>query len=296
MGREGSAAVPTSQPEMIAVHGFLNRAGQFRLRRCYSTHFVRRSPVGHDGYMLEAVDHEGRILQRSFPEVVAMEHCHPEGVRRWKVTGYIGAHERAAAVRLRTNDTMLWQQPMLPQPMLEVALDTDSPSRDHPLGLHLRYSEPGPGAYVQLVYQWGERQFQVIGYGAPASAIPIDLGHLPGGERCRLVVHYSNGMRSAGAATRPFTLRPRGPWLAIVSPGREGTFAANQPLELVGQLVDDERPGGAVPERDLEWWLDDESVGRGSIACVQSLPPGLHTVRLLYRPKEASAEVRIHAQ
>ena len=287
--------MPTVEPEMVAVHGFIDRAGAFTLRRCYSTRFIRRSHLGHDGYQLEVVGPDGQLLQRTYPEVVAMENCGPEGVRRWKVTGYIGVHERAAGVRLMAHGRVLWQRGMLPEAALEVNVDTDRASRDRPLMLHLRYSEPGPEAFVQLVYQWGERQFQVLSYSPPSREIPVDMRGLPGGDRCRFVVHYSNGIRSAGAATRPFSLERRGPWLVIVSPTADARVAAGQPVELVGQLVDDERPGGAVLQRDLEWWLDDEPVGRGPLACVQEMPPGHHTVRLLYRHREAAVQVGVDA-
>lgn len=271
-------------PEMIAVSGFLDRGANFTLRRCYSTRTVRRAPRPHDAYALELLDAADQVLVRTHPEVQPEESCTSKAVGRWRVTGYIGWRESAGTLRLTAEGLVLWQTAVLPAPTLRMQLGAEANARERPLELRLKLSPGTANAYVQLVYQWGEKQFQVLGYYRPAGALKVDLRAFPGGRRCRLVAHYSNGMRSASAVTKYFAVPELGPQLAIVTPGRATTLLPGQPLELVGQVVDRERPGGANPKEDLTWWVDDELVGRGELACVQQPKAGRRRVRLRYEP------------
>jgi hypothetical protein len=283
----------SSEPEMVAVYGFLDRGANFTLRRCYSTRTIRRWPRGNDSYALELLDEAGRVLVRSHPEVAPEETCTAEALTRWRVFGYVGLRDAAATLRLTGEELVLWQAKVLPPPSLQIEVGEAVQARERPVTLRLKYSPPGDNAYMQLVYQWGEKQFQVVDYYPPAETLTVDLRALPGGKRCRLVALYSNGIRSAGAATEHFAVPETGPQLSIVTPVLDTSLLPGQPLQLVGQVLDRERPGGARPDTDLSWWLDDELVGRGAIACVQQPKPGRRQIRLRYEPREVDVQTTV---
>lgn len=285
--------MPAESPELIAVYGFLDRGGNFTLRRSYSTRIVRRWPHPNAAYALELLDQVGECVARVRPEVEPQEDCTSQGTSRWRVVGYIGMRETAARLRLTADGLVLWEADVPPAPTLRLQLGDRAPARERALELRLRCSPGNPDAFVQLVYQWGEQQFQTVGFFAPAERLEVDLRSLPGGRRCRLVAHYSNGMRSTGAATRYFGLPELGPQLAIVSPARGTSLRPGQPLTLIANVLDRERPGGAHPDADLTWWLDDEIVGRGAIACVQQPKPGRRRVRLRYEPSGTEVQVTV---
>lgn len=134
-----------------------------------------------------------------------------------------------------------------------------------------------------MIYQWGERRFAVHTVVAPREVLEVDLSAQPGGEECRLVVEYSNGQRSAGAATRKFSLPPLGPALAIITPAKGTVLGPGQALQLQGQVLDPERPGGARPAEELTWSVDGEPAGRGPVGGLDWLTEGRHRVILRYQ-------------
>ena len=71
---------------------------------------------------------------------------------------------------------------------------------------------------MSVVYKWGERRFRTIYIGPPAPQIEIDLRAMPGGQECLLVVSYSNGLRSAHAATEPFRVPSLPPRVTVIRP------------------------------------------------------------------------------
>ncbi len=88
-----------------------------------------------------------------------------------------------------------------------------------------------------------------------------------------------------------------GPTLTIDSPRPKARVASSAPLLLEGQVIDQERRGGARPDEHLAWRLDGEDVGRGPIWSVDNLEPGPHVVTLRYEsesePVETEIEIRV---
>lgn len=286
-------------PEILAIRGIIDLAGAFTPRRCYSTRFVRVWPSTEESrYVLELVDEGDRVLHRERALVTPEVECSPGAPRTWKVAGYIGLLEGASRVQLLGDGITLWRRDIPPAPELAVRLSARRASRERPLTLQVKHTQPGDGAFVQVVYEWGPRQFVVLTYAKPQRAITIDPAGLPGGRRCRFVVQYSNGLRSAGAATERFSLAPLGPTVKIASP-RPGTILLpGQPLQLAGHVLDPERPDGPQLSRDLGWWVDGRQVGRGPIAGVAVPSPGRHRITLRYesgdrRAPEVFAEVGV---
>jgi hypothetical protein len=281
--------------EILVVRGLLDRLGQFQRRRCYSTRFVRRAPEpSNENYVLELLDSTGKAIVNSIASVTALSHCGPGETQYWSVVGYIGLHNDGTEVVLKRNGLVLWQTRIPSAPTLKVTLTRGVISREKAVELNLKYSAPGDDAFFQVVYQWGPRQFQVLKFVKPVARLKVKMSDLPGGNSCHFVVHYSNGVRSAAASTRGFTLPLRGPRLTILEPASDVSIVEGQIIELAGQVVDPERPvTSQLAQADLTWWLGEQEIGRGSIATVMNAVPGRHRLTLRYRNSSAEAYIRV---
>jgi hypothetical protein len=271
-----------SELELLAIRGWLDRSGRFTAGRCYSTNVVREWPGPlSERHALEMLDSDQRCLLREQVSVQEVETCDVGVPLRWRVTGYIAIREDAATVRLVSDLGILWEQPIGRPPSLKVRMSGGRTQRTKPIRLQLSYSQPRPqGAYLQIIYQWGEGLFQVIDYVEPATELKLDVNRVPGGKRCRLVFQYSDGLRSCTATTPYFSLPLHGPSLTIVKPPKNLVLKKGQPLELEGQVVDRERPG--VARQDLSWWIGEELVGTGPIAGILNPQPGKYNISLRY--------------
>ena len=283
--------------EYLVIRGLLDRAGHFRLRRCGSTRYVREWPTADSAeYQVELLDVEGHPLHREPACVVPESSCEPGEAKTSRLTAYIGHREDAAAILLRRGEIVLWHDQLRPAPTFSLSISRAAVTRERPVQLRCEYSEPGESAFIQVVYQWGERRFLVAAVVPPTRRLDLDLAAMPGGSECRFVVEYSNGQRSAVAATLAFSLPALGPTLQIVRPAPRSILEVGQPLSLEGQVVDPERPGGPRPAETLSWWLGDTLVGRGPIAGLDRLPEGRHRILLRYagaRTEEKSVTVSV---
>jgi|GEM_PF-3341353 len=278
-----SSRQQSPRQEVLVVRGRLDRAGQFVLGRCRSTPFVKSWPVvRYSEVHLELLDANGHLLHDELAAVTPDRTCDPGDARRFRVLGYIGLRPDAREVRLVRGEIILWQSALPEAPTLEVRASPRSASRDKPLPLRLRYSPPQDNAHLTVIYQWGERRFLPIYIGKPSEVFEVNLAELPGGDACRLVMSYSNGLRSAQAATTTFKLPLLGPTVQIVSPPARTAVAAGTALVLEATAYDPELAGGADAQ-SLIWSVDGEVMGRGFITSVDGLAAGRHEIRLTYR-------------
>jgi hypothetical protein len=279
--------------ETLTVRGVLDRAGRFRPRRCTSTTFVRRWPPPDSSELtIELLDRRGQVLLREPVRLRPRHGCDAGDLTEWNLTGYVALREDGELVALRRGDVELWRAEVREAPRFDVTLARSRASRERGATLSFRFSEPYEGAFLQVVYQWGERRHHVVALIEPRDTLDVDLASLPGGPRCRFVVQYSNGMRSAGAVTREFALEPLGPALTIVKPPARAVLLPGRPLELEGQVVHPEQPRGPRRGENLTWIVDEQFVGRGMIAGLDKLAAGRHRITLRYSPPEGEpAEV-----
>lgn len=269
--------------EVMVVRGYLDRAGRFTLRRSRSTTFVRQwPPVKTSDVAIELLDAGGNVLHRELAEVTRDITCDPGASRRLRVLAHIELRDDADTVRLvRDGKLELWRAEIPSAPSLRIALATRRAPKDRKVQLRLNYSAASDQAHLTLVYQWGDRRFRPLYVGPPAESMTVDLRDMPGGDSCRVVASYSNGLRSAQDATAAFSVPRIGPTVAIASPGRGFVHVAGTPLTLEASLRDDERPGGPVYEA-LLWSVDGVECGRGLVASVDGLAAGRHKVELTY--------------
>ena len=161
--------------------------------------------------------------------------------------------------------------------------------------MSISHSAPGDGAFLSVVYQWGSGKFRTLLVSDPKPALSIDSTTLEGGKRCRFVVLYSDGLRSAGAATPFFQLPLRGATVRIVSPAADAVLVEGQPLQLEAHIEDPERSDGLDSNKVVTWWLGKVLVGRGLISGLLNPPVGEHTLRLRYEHDgtESSIPLRV---
>jgi hypothetical protein len=197
-------------------------------------------------------------------------------------------------VRLVRDEILLWQQTIPPRPELRIDLVPGRSGRSGDMRLRLKFSEPGPGASIRVAYKWGERRFRIVYVGPPADELSFKKSDLPGGDKCLFAVDYSNGLRSAQAATRPFRLEPKGPNIEMISPAPKTPVTAGIPIVLQAAVLDEERPGGASDE-DVIWSVDGREVARGFTTSVDGLPEGKHEILVAYhgsKPVRVARQVR----
>lgn len=294
---------PPDDREVLVIRGRLDRAGRFTPGRCRSTPNVHAWPVTDDdeacrkaegrNVTVETLDREGRILHRERAQVRPVIGCEPGDPQRYRVVAYIELRAEVESIRLVRGDLELWRAPLPAAPRLEVALGRERVVRGKPVGLRLKFGPRGDGEHLTVVYRWGERRFRPIYIGPPVERLALDLTGLPGGEACRFVVSYSNGLRSAHAATAYFRVPPLGPEVSIVAPDPRVPVAAGTPVVLEGTVRDDERAGGANHD-EVAWLVDGREMARGVLASLDGLPAGRHALTLAYRGEgHAGAEASI---
>lgn len=292
--------------EVLVLRGRLDRgAGQFWPRRMRSTPVVRQWPVVEASatempeVWAELLDDDEHVVHRERAKVSRLVDCAPGDPQQYDVTAYIGLRPDAATVRLVRGDLLLWREPIAEEAGLEVALGRVTP-RKRGATLSVRFSDPAnERPHLTVIYQWGEGRFETIYLGPPQERLDLDLTEWPGGERCRFLATYSNGMRSAQAVAEWFELPPLGPSLTITRPGPDDQVIAGLPVTLEGGVVDRERRGGARPEEELWWSIDGEAVARGPLTSVDELAEGAHLLELEYWPesaKEPAARVAVEVR
>ena len=290
--RELGAETPSeknARSEVLAFRGLLYDDLRFQLRRSYSTYVVYERPTLEDQtYSIELRDGDDKILNTEFAGVTPALVCAPNAPRRYKVSGYIALRAGSVKLLFSRDDVLIESFDVPPSPKLSVNRRDPSVSRDEEYKLTLEYSEPYRGAYMQILYQWGETQSQTLDFYPPSNEIPVDISELPGGERCRFVIRYSNGLRSVDEATDYFSLPPLEPRLEILRPMDEAEFAPWVPIELRGQIVDVERV--AVTEDEYVWLLNDEVVLSGPAGSLDHLAEGKHVIALEYRSNTRNGE------
>lgn len=283
------------RPEFLAFRGRLYPDLRFELCRSYSTHEARvlQAEVT-EGYRLELVDEHERVINRGPVSVVPVKACEAGGERYSRVWSYIGLSEGAEEIKLYRDDLLLVSLRIPERPTLSLtrrAVKVDGKGR---VKLALRYSTPSEGAFMQVAYQWGEQAWRSVGFYEPAKTLSIDVGQLPPGNACRLLVLYSNGLRSVGDVTNTFRRPIGGGQVRIRRPGSGAVFAPWVPVDFEGLISD---PGGTeLAESDHLWRLNGEIVHRGTAGSLEDLAEGdytltLHTGDAKPKGRSASAEV-----
>lgn len=281
--------------EILAFRGRLCPDLRFELFRSYSTHDVKMVLADvTEGYRLELVDQHERVINRAPVSVVPVKACEAGGERYSRVWGYIGLSEGAEEIRLYRDDMLLVNLRIPERPTLALTRHRIEVDGKGCVKLALRYSKPSDGAFMQIAYQWREQAWRSVGIYEPAKTLSIDISQLPSGKACRLLVLYSNGMRSLGDVTSTFRRPIGGGQVRIRRPRSGSVFAPWVPVDFEGLISDPE--GTELAESDHFWRLNGEIIHRGTAGSLENLAEGNYTLTLRTgdtKPKSRSASAKV---
>ncbi len=157
--------------------------------------------------------------------------------------------------------------------------------------------DPAPVEYMVSYSHDDGLTWQPVGQRTLDLEAVLDVDDLPGGERCKIAVLATNGMRSKTAVSQPFQVVPK-PCRALIQQPLDGERLTQHELLLVGNgwWLEDSRP----ELEQLAWCSDQEGeLGRGSTVRAR-LSPGRHTLTLRAgegdRVGEASVTVDVASQ
>jgi hypothetical protein len=254
---------------------------------------VARVDGPSDRFSVEVFDVGGALILQ-FPAAVVPEECLPVTPSATpEIVAYVPFDGRAARWRLVDRGRIVHEATIAQQaPTLEdltVRIDGTT------LRARWRSSHPRPLTHNVAVSVDGGAVFP-LGLDVDGTSLDAEIGHLPGGERCVVLVVATDGTRSAAATSEPFAIEGRRPFATITAPVEGDRVGAQEPFSLIGLVVD--ASGDALPDEGLRWHVDGRIVGEGSrLVGVPSLDAGTHEIRLSYEGvmTAESATVTIHA-
>lgn len=275
--------------DILRFKGHLYRDLHFKLHRCYTTKVVRDWPkIENSEFFIESKDKKNKTLNRE-PVKVWTPHHDDIYTKYQHVDGYIALKKSSAKLLLFKNDIMIDSFLIPPRPKLSISWSHKKTSRKKYF-LQSIFSTPTPNSYIQIIYQWNTRRYQVLFTGKPKNKIPIDFQRLPGGNKCRFIVMYSNGLRSVVAATKFFIVPKMPPKIDIIKPSKTTIYPYEHPIDLHGSIIDLENPKKLD---QLIWKLDGKLVGTGPIAGIFPVSEGRHIISLHYKDNKKIEKKRV---
>lgn len=191
--------------EFIVFRGILRANLRFEPLWIHSTIAAGRRPEANDSeYFIELRDEENRPVNRE--QVAATEPvCNPTS-GYLLIDGRMGIREGATQLLFFKRDILIAGFPIAAPPELTISFDLERVTRSQTHELRLKYSDPAPNAFMQILYEWTEGRCLTLAMAEPSNSFRLDFSSLPAGEKCRLIVAYTSGLRTTVAKTRPFSL------------------------------------------------------------------------------------------
>jgi hypothetical protein len=145
----------------------------------------------------------------------------------------------------------------------------------------LTWTHDGPGDPLPALIRYSHDDgstWQAVAAGVTASHL-VNLDLLPGGDRCRLQVLVSSGLRTTVATTEPFVV-PRKPRVAhLVSPREGEVFRVDEPIAFLGGGYSPD--GGTCDLHEVSWHSNlDGLLGTGYHVVRDDLRAGTHRITL----------------
>lgn len=238
-----------------------------------------------------ALDEADETLSRVPAPRTAQPIC--PGGTQWRLAALLPVPDDAASVAVLAGGNEVLRRAIPPPAAVSVDVGPSRRLARHAttVDVGIEGPTPVPGAY--LVANWGAPGRPPVTLGLvpvvdrEAPVFPLDLTTLPGGDGCRLMVSYFDGIRQTTTSADDLFLETREPVPVISSPGSGMELLSGAWLDLQGRLDGDGDPDS------LEWFADDESVGTGTTAGVTGLGPGTHTITLRYHAAEVAVEILV---
>ena len=274
--------------------GKLWENGDFDSGTGWETARISRRPFCADGYSLELLDEQGRVLTEAGVELrePACRVKVARGMSGNRVSGYLPYVSSGRTLVFRKGERTLYRSDIAPTaPRLAI---TSVKATGH--------------GRVQA--RWDARhdrelRFSVVLLDAQERAVPVarelkdnhldfSAADLPGGPGCTLAVLATDGLRSSTARSEKIDLPLHLPILTILMPNDGDAIAPGQIVSLVGHARD--AAGRPLVDDGLVWSVDGQAIARGRrMAPAGPFEPGEHRVELTFETEE-HAQVRAHIQ
>lgn len=278
--------------DYLLISGHLDEAGDFvndwwGSPEIEGTHQPEHAaPTGWDAV---ALDRSGEVLTEAVASVSDLHRC--GSTLRSHVTALLPVPAEAATIAVRHHDRPVFTRAVPQSATLRMADTlTDRPARARvEVPVDIDGPAPGEGAYLVSYWQAPHQPIAPLGVtelsGNTRAGLNVDLTSVGGGDNCKLIVVYFDGVRAARSTSKALYLAERSPRPEIVAPASGSRLFDDTWLSLVGRL------GGDGDPEKLEWLVDGEVVGTGPKTGVTGLAVGRHTVQARYG--EAVEEVAL---
>jgi hypothetical protein len=269
-----------AEPETLylRVAGFVRPNGRYVAKPGWVTRHVVFQPGDESPYEAQLLDATGKPLAKARMSL-AQDGCGP-----WTPTDRA---ELAAYLPLTDDATEV----LVVDTQLDAELDRAVIHRAPPLleldevtlaGTLLRArwtaQHPRPVTFNVAFFVGRDRAF-ALAVDERATTVETDIGHLPGGPECHVVVVATDGVRSATVISEPLAFAGAPARAVIIAPAPDSHLAEGEPFSLIGLVVD--AGGRPVEEGDLRWAIDGDVVAEGTrLGGVEGLPAGEHVVQL----------------
>jgi hypothetical protein len=265
----------------LRVAGKLWETGEFEPAIGWETARIARRPVCAEGYSLQLLDDEGRLLLKTGVEV-RVPLCRVRGARGvggHRVNGYIPLVPNARALVFRQGARILYRTDLAPVPPQITITGVEAPGSD---SVRVRWkAKHDRELRFNVVFIDAARRATPVARELTESYLTFSAADLGGGAGCSIAVLATDGLRSAMARSKPFDLPEHPPILTILAPNDGDVIAPDQPVSLHGHARD--AAGRSLPDDGLVWYVDGELVARGlRIAPAGPFEPGAHRVELAY--------------
>lgn len=237
-------------------------------------------PESGDGsFALELLDQDGNVAVSVSPLADFDSGCDVRGgrMRFARIVSHIPLVEKAATLRLRSEQKVIYQQEIAATPP-SIKITGCRLDRRGLAHLQWRARHDRPLSY-NVAFVSGKRRPFLLARGLTGSKTTVSTGNLPGGPG-RFSVLATDGVRSDSATSRQVRLTAL-PRLRILQPLDGGTFPPDQPATLLGQVLDG--AGSPLSPESFVWEVDGRTIARGTRqSAVFGLVPGAHRVTLSY--------------
>lgn len=286
---------------IVHISGMIDRDGRFSPGWWGTAQDGATAGAASDsGWAAVAVDDAGRTLTSAPATLETILFCPGSGDSGARLTAFLPLADGTAFVALRHGGVEVFRRavPQRAAVSLELgAVHGKRLQRDLVAEIPVRIDGhvPPPGAH--LVARWeapgsGHPPLPLplidVGSGHPA-VVRLNLAELPVGDRCRLTVSYSDGLRTVTVASSVLEVEQRPASPAIAAPQPLTRIHDDGPLLLEGRLDGDGDPAA------LQWLLDDQVVGHGPTAFVARPGAGKHTVSLQHGTQRSQVEINVHS-
>lgn len=262
----------------LRVAGVVQPNGRYRARPGWVTRHVVFQPGDESRYEALLLDTTGQPLARARMSA-GHEACGSwTPTDRSELAAYLPLTDEATEVLVVDTelDSELDRAPIhRAPPLVEVDDVTLTETR-----LRVRWTaqHPRPVTFNVALFVARDRAF-TLAVDERGTHVEADIGHLPGGPECHVVIVATDGVRSATAISDPFPFAGAAARAVILAPEPDTQFAEGEPFSVAGLVVD--AGGRSVDEGDLRWTIDGEVIAEGTrLSGVDGLSAGEHVVQL----------------